>query len=114
MRLANAGPVRSVNTRAKLEGALKSIPGIVGFMLCQLNPCVHAPEVCSAFSFDSDTLSVNPVGADPTVDASAVVANLESVGLSGFDEVNVLAAVHLAQDDITNLQFVRIRRHNGT
>jgi len=53
-------------------------------------------HVRSAFSFDSNTLSIDAIRPDPTVDASTIIANLESVALPGFDEMNVLAAVHLA------------------
>jgi hypothetical protein len=67
----------------------------------------------SARSFNSDTFSVNPTGTDPTVDASAIVPDLKLVALSGLDEVNVLVAVDLAQNDVTNLKVVRIRRHDG-
>jgi hypothetical protein len=70
-------------------------------------------SVCSASSFDPDTLSVDSIGADPAVNASAIVPNLESVALSGFNEVDILAAVDLAQDNITDLKVVRIRRNNG-
>jgi hypothetical protein len=65
------------------------------------------------FSFDSDTLSVDPIGANPTVDPSAIVPNLESVALSGLDEMDILVAVDLAQNDVTDRQVVKIHRHNG-
>ena len=64
-------------------------------------------------SFNPDTLSVDAVGTDPTVDVAAVVANLKPVALPGFDEVGVLVTVDLAQNNITNLQVIRMRRHNG-
>jgi hypothetical protein len=67
----------------------------------------------SAFSFDLNAFSVDPVGANPTVDTSAIVPDLESVALSGLDEVDILVAIDLAQDYIPNLNVVRIRRNNG-
>jgi hypothetical protein len=72
-----------------------------------------AGDFPAAFSFNSDTLSVDSIESDPTVDASTVVPNLKSLALSGFDKVNILAAVDLAQDDITNLKVVSIHRHHG-
>jgi hypothetical protein len=76
-------------------------------------PARSLEQPCSAFSFDSDTLSVNRIGPYPAVDTSAIVPNLESVALSGLDEVDILVAVDLAQNDITDFKVVRIRRHNG-
>lgn len=65
---------------------------------------------CPAFSFDSDTLTVNSIQTDPTVNPSAIVADLETVALPGFDKMDVLVTVHLAQNDITDSQVVWIRR----
>ena len=64
-------------------------------------------------SFDSGTLSVNAIGSNPTVDATAIVPNLKSVALSGFDKVNVLEAVDFAEDDITDLKLIGIGRRDG-
>lgn len=72
-----------------------------------------AAASCPAHSFNSDTLSVDAIRTDPTVDAPAIVANLESVALPGLDEVNILVPVNLAQDDVANLKIVRSCRHNG-
>jgi len=72
-----------------------------------------APPTGSAFSFYPDALSVDGIRADPTIDAPAIIANLESVALPGFDEMNILVTVDFAQDAVTNLEVVRIRRHNG-
>ena len=43
----------------------------------------------------------------------ALVQNVEPVALPGFDEVDILVTVDLAQNNITNLEVVRIRRNNG-
>jgi hypothetical protein len=47
-------------------------------------------------SFNLNAFSINAVGANPTVNAPAIVANLKLVALPGFDEMNILKAVHLA------------------
>jgi hypothetical protein len=64
-------------------------------------------------SFDPDAFSVNAIRAYPAVDAAAVIADLEPVSLPGFDEVDILATVDLAQHDIARLKVVRSCRHHG-
>jgi hypothetical protein len=73
----------------------------------------HGVEVCQVHSFNPDTFSEYAVCTNPSVNAPAIIANLKSVALSGFDEMNVLETVNLAQNDVTNLKIARARRNNG-
>lgn len=61
-----------------------------------------------ALRFHPDTSAKDRVCRDPTVDATAVVANLETLALDRFYQVYVLVAVDFAQDDVANLERSRI------
>ena len=39
--------------------------------------------------FDVDTLAVDGIGTDPAVDAAAVIPDLKSLALNGFDQMNI-------------------------
>src|SRR5262245_26750184 len=65
-------------------------------------------------SSHSYALAVNVIHPHPTVDATAVVANLEPLSLPGLDEVEILRPIHLAEDDVAYLKFVGThRRHRA-
>ena len=53
---------------------------------------------------DPNTLPVNRRGRDPSVDTTAVIADLKPFALNCFDQVDVLVAVDFAQDDIADLK----------
>jgi hypothetical protein len=50
---------------------------------------------------------------NPTVDEPTVVANLEPAILDCLHEVQVLAALHLAKDDVTDDERPRIGGSDG-
>jgi hypothetical protein len=54
---------------------------------------------------DPHALSVNSIFANPTVNPATVIADLETLSLNRFDQVQVLETVHFAQDDIANFQL---------
>jgi hypothetical protein len=67
----------------------------------------------STVSLNTNTLSVDTIHANPAVDSSTIVPNLESVALFGFDEVKILAALDLAQDNVSHIEIIRTgRRHH--
>ena len=51
---------------------------------------------------DADTLSENRVGGDPPIDASAIVANLKSRTLNRLDQMQILASVQFAKNNVTD------------
>lgn len=59
-------------------------------------------------SFDTDAATVNRVRADPSIDASAIVADLKPFALNCFDEMKVMIAPNAAKDDISDRQFRRV------
>src|SRR5262245_5233278 len=61
-------------------------------------------------TLDADALAVDGAGGHPAVDPPAVVADLEARPLNGLDEVQVLAAPHLAQDDVADLERRGVNR----
>jgi hypothetical protein len=66
----------------------------------------------SAILLNPDTFSVHAVLSDPTVNPAAVVPNLKSSSLDGLYQVQVLKAVHLAQDNVADLQVFDVCRGN--
>jgi hypothetical protein len=64
-------------------------------------------------SLDSDALSVNAVRTDPTVDVAPIVPDLEAVTLPGFNQVDVLKPLYLAQNNVTDLNLVRAHWRNS-
>ncbi len=63
-------------------------------------------------SFDSYTLAVNPGLPDPAVDPPAVVPDLEPFPLDRFYQVQILAPIDLAQDNVASLQVFDFDRDN--
>ena len=59
----------------------------------------------SAFSVHAYALAVNPIVPDPAVYPATIIAYLEALSLLGFDEVQVLIAIHLTENDVANFQF---------
>jgi hypothetical protein len=65
-------------------------------------------------SFNANAFAIDAVRGNPAVDASAIVPNLKTVALTGFNQMDVMETVYLAQDDISNLKLVEIdRRHRA-
>lgn len=54
--------------------------------------------------FDSDQSAKDGLWSDPTVDASAIVANLEAISTDRLDEMQILLTFDLAEHDVTGLQ----------
>jgi hypothetical protein len=57
----------------------------------------------ASFSFYSHAFSVNGVVADPAIDSASVVPDLEAASLPGLDQVEVLKAICLAEDNVPDL-----------
>jgi hypothetical protein len=53
---------------------------------------------------DAGAQTVDAFRPDPAVDEAAIVSDLESDALDGFDEVQVFRAAHLAKDDVADTQ----------
>jgi hypothetical protein len=49
--------------------------------------------------FDPCAATINPIQANPAVNSTAIIADLESITLFRFDEVQVLRPANLAQHD---------------
>ena len=57
---------------------------------------------------DPDALAEYPVAANPAVDPASVVSDLISVASDRLDEVKVVVAPDLAQNDVSDAQYHRI------
>jgi hypothetical protein len=51
--------------------------------------------------------------SDPNIDEPAIVANLKSFAIDGFDEMEILGTSNLTQHDVTDTERVRIQRDNS-
>lgn len=67
----------------------------------------------TALFFNFSGFAVDAIGADPAVDATAVVANLKALTVDGFDEVKVVAAFDFHQDDVIDCERERIAGFEG-
>src|SRR5262249_22125058 len=65
-----------------------------------------------ASRLDAHAFAVDGSTRNPAVDAAAVVADLVALALDRLDEMQILAAVHLAQHDVADLERAG-RRHDG-
>ena len=62
--------------------------------------------------FDANAAAKDSVQADPTIDSSAVIPDLEPFPLDGLYKVQVLEAIHLAENNIANLQILDLDRND--
>jgi hypothetical protein len=68
----------------------------------------------SFLGFHADALPKNGIGSNPPIDSSAIIPDLKSRSLNGFDEVKVFLTVDFTQDNIPNLKSRWIHRRNRT
>ncbi len=64
---------------------------------------------CSARSrsgFNLDQLTINGLKRNPAVDPADVIADLKAFALDGFDQMQVLTAIHFTKHDVPLLEFV--------
>ncbi len=61
--------------------------------------------VFALFLFNRYEHAEDRVACDPTVDVSAVVADLKLLSARGFDQMEVLVAAHFAEHDVTHLEL---------
>ena len=66
----------------------------------------HLRSRLTSGSLDSNTLPVNPIFADPTVDPASVVTDLESLSLNRLYQVQILKSIHLAQNNVADLEIL--------
>jgi hypothetical protein len=56
--------------------------------------------ILNSASLSPNAFAVNRVLADPSVNPTAVVSNLEPLALNRLDQVQILKAVHFTKDDV--------------
>lgn len=56
--------------------------------------------------FDARASPINIAGRDPTIDATAIVADLELIASAGFNNMEILSSVDLAKNDVSNLKLI--------
>jgi hypothetical protein len=61
----------------------------------------------------SNAFAVDAIRTDPAVNVATIVADLKAITLPGFDQVDVLVTLDLAQNNITNLNVIRVHGCNG-
>jgi hypothetical protein len=61
----------------------------------------------------ADAAAIDPANADPAVGAPSIVTDEKPLTGNGFDQVKILAAVHLAKNDVTYPECGRIYRLDG-
>ncbi len=64
----------------------------------------HSARPGGGLAFDADTTPEDRAGRHPAVDPTAVVADLEPLALDGLDQVEIFAAVDLAEHDVTDAE----------
>src|SRR5262249_17262157 len=62
---------------------------------------------------DPHAFAIDRMAGNPTVDVAAVVADLDTAALQRLDQVKVLPAADLAQDDVADLERGRVHRGHG-
>jgi len=72
----------------------------------------HEKAVAGLF-FDFHGLAVNTIWTDPAIYPTAIVTNLETLAVDGFDEVKVVAAFDFHQDDVIDCERERIAGFEG-
>jgi hypothetical protein len=65
-------------------------------------------------SLDLGAFPEDAVRTDPAVDPASIVPDLKPLSLDRFHQMQVLLAVHLAENDVAYLQHCRVHRLDGT
>ena len=105
--------VRGILQFSALAKVLKQFFGVQFLRLGGSNPDLFTPYgLCghglTFGSLNSYAFPVCSVVANPAVDSAAVVPNLEAFPLNGLNQMQVLEAVHLAQNDIADVQVLYV------
>src|SRR5947209_2781920 len=74
---------------------------------------IIAPERPGSSILDADAPSEDPHSSDPAVDPASVVSDLKPAALDRLDQVQILAAVDLAEYDIAHFEFPQLNWRNS-
>jgi hypothetical protein len=61
---------------------------------------------CLPSGFDLNAPPIDGTADNPAIDTTAVITDLKPLSLGGLYQVKVFRAIHFAQDDVTNMDFV--------